>query len=84
MAAFYADLFRSNTECNKNHLIHLAMSLALDLRLNKPLIDEGGHKFARLVVCGTKVLSGVHTLEERRAVLGCFFMSSLYEELSSM
>ncbi|KAH7323909.1 hypothetical protein BKA65DRAFT_76605 [Rhexocercosporidium sp. MPI-PUGE-AT-0058] len=66
-----------NDNSNKNHLIQLGMSLALDLRLNKPLIDEGAHKFARMVGCDSRVLSGVHTLEERRAVLGCFFMSSL-------
>ncbi|KAH9219321.1 hypothetical protein DL95DRAFT_63455 [Leptodontidium sp. 2 PMI_412] len=65
-----------NDTCNKNHLMQLAMSLALDLRLNKPLIDEGGHKFARMVACGLGAPSEVHTLEQRRAVLGCFFLSS--------
>ncbi|KAH7371805.1 hypothetical protein BKA64DRAFT_267138 [Cadophora sp. MPI-SDFR-AT-0126] len=62
---------------NKNHLVQLAMSLAQDLRLNRPLIDEGGHKFARLVACGVGIPTETHSLEHRRAVLGCFFISSL-------
>lgn len=76
--ALYVNMSRGNDTCNKNHLMQLAMSLALDLRLNKPLIDEGGHKFARMVACGLGAPSEVHTLEQRRAVLGCFFLSSWF------
>ncbi|KAL2062789.1 hypothetical protein VTL71DRAFT_5861 [Oculimacula yallundae] len=62
---------------NKNHLMQLAISLAADLRLNKPLDDEGTHKFERMTGCETGQRSEVHTSEQRRAALGCFFLSSL-------
>lgn len=68
---------RGDDNRNINHIMQLAMSLALDLRLNKPLIDEGGHKFDRIVECGLGPITEAHTLEQRRAVLACFFLSSL-------
>ena len=64
------------TAARLSRFTQLAMSLVFDLRLNKPLPDDpnmlpvGGH---------CVVPNGLaRSLEERRAVLGCFVMSSTF------
>ncbi|KAJ5538119.1 hypothetical protein N7494_007598 [Penicillium frequentans] len=63
------------TAARLSRFTQLAMSLVFDLRLNKPLPDDPN----MLPVGGNCLVSGgsARPLEERRAVLGCFVMSSI-------
>ncbi|KAH8810878.1 hypothetical protein F5884DRAFT_672828 [Xylogone sp. PMI_703] len=49
----------------------LAISLVFDLGLNKPIPKDN-----QLLPCGTSKFSSHRTMEERRAVLGCFLITS--------
>ncbi|KAL9068817.1 MAG: hypothetical protein Q9161_005904 [Pseudevernia consocians] len=72
-----------------DHLLHnaapslsrftqLAMTLVFDLRLNKPLSDESNMLPVGSLAGGCAVPRGpARSMEERRAVLGCFVMSSI-------
>jgi len=57
-------------------LTQLALSLVFDLQLNKPILKE-----AQAIPCAKeqqwKSITP-RTMEERRAVLGCFLISSMY------
>ena len=73
-----------------DHLLHdsaaslsrftqLAMTLVFDLRLNKPLSDESNMLPVGSLAAGCAVPRGpARSMEERRAVLGCFVMSSMF------
>ena len=73
-----------------DHLLHnaapslsrftqLAMTLVFDLRLNKPLSDESNMLPVGSLAGGCAVPRGpARSMEERRAVLGCFVMSSMF------
>ncbi|KAJ5893433.1 hypothetical protein N7495_005124, partial [Penicillium taxi] len=63
------------TAARLSRFTQLAMSVVFDLRLNKPLPDDPN----MLPVRGTCLVSNAsaRSLEERRAVLGCFVMSSI-------
>lgn len=63
------------TAAKVSRFTQLAMMLVYDLRLNKPLLDDAN----MLPVGGNCLVSRgpTRSLEERRAVLGCFLMSSI-------
>lgn len=60
-------------------LVQFAIAILYDLRLNKPPVMDP----ALILACGlkgigdTSKLSKARTIEERRALLGCFLMSSM-------
>lgn len=64
------------TAARLSRFTQLAMSLVFDLRLNKPLPDDPN----MLPVGGNCLVLNdpARSLEERRAVLGCFVMSSMF------
>lgn len=67
------------TPASLSRFTQLAMTLVFDLRLNKPLPDD-----SNMLPVGTMngdrtaPRSPTRSLEERRAVLGCFVMSSMW------
>lgn len=64
------------TAAKVSRFTQLAMTLVFDLRLNKPLPDDSN----MLPIGGNYTTSRgpTRSLEERRAVLGCFVMSSMF------
>ncbi|PWY73034.1 hypothetical protein BO70DRAFT_381779 [Aspergillus heteromorphus CBS 117.55] len=73
--AWGEDHLLHGTAARVSRFTQLAMTLVFDLRLNKPLPDDPN----MLPVGGDCVIPKAPTrsLEERRAVLGCFVMSSI-------
>jgi hypothetical protein len=69
-----------STAATLSRFTQLAMTLVFDLRLNKPLPDES-NMLPVGSLNGTDCTSPrgpARSLEERRAVLGCFMMSSMF------
>lgn len=64
------------------NFVHLAIALTTDLEINKNGTGYGRH---RAVVCGFNLFpepvepSDQRSLEERRALLGCFYVTSMYD-----
>ena len=67
------------TPASLSRFTQLAMTLVFDLRLNKPLVDESNMLPVGTLPwnCPTSRVPA-RSLEERRAVLGCFVMSSMF------
>lgn len=72
------DMHKGGTSISLSRFTQLAMMVVFELRLNKPhthetnMISINNDTVEPLHSCGAE-----HTLEERRAVLGCFHMSSV-------
>ena len=62
-------------------VLQLATGLASDLGLNQPPAKVDRHNFVLLTINGVQggsTASCQHTNEERRALLGCFYVTSVY------
>ena len=64
---------------NFTSLVQLAMGILFDLGLNKPPLTERNLMMLEYDSrgCPKRLSSAERTLEERRAVIGCFFASSM-------
>jgi hypothetical protein len=60
--------------------MHLAMAMVVDLGLNKSPLGRSRLKNVTEIVKGFEVTIGVidHNLDEKRAFLGCLYLSSVY------
>lgn len=73
------DALFEGTPTSMSRLAQLAMMVVFELRLNKPPTNETN----MLSINGSEIANPMvraveHTLEERRAVLGCFYITAMF------
>ncbi|KAL3478144.1 hypothetical protein BJX99DRAFT_256695 [Aspergillus californicus] len=73
------DRFHTFAKCPSTALLHLAISIMYDLALDKPLAFDAGIGLMYDVKCMNKCAATPRApvLKEKRAVLGCFLVSTI-------
>lgn len=78
------DYILHSSPSSLSRFTQLAMAIVFELRLNKPLPEESNMLpgFGQSQKCSTESRCPARSLEEIRAVLGCFMISSVYVYLN--